>query len=196
MLKKLSAALCALLLLSSPLIAADASAPVPEFVMTKDQSFLKFIALQNGAPVTGEFKDFSAKILFDPHQMDKSKLTVEVTMKDVAGPSDDMISSLKLPEWFSVDAFPKATFTSTVFHMMPGTDEKQYYVDGELTLRGQKKPLTLNFSFEHLDDKHAVATGFTTIPRKDFGVGQGEWAKEDVIRNDVRVEFRIVADRK
>ena len=177
-----------------PVGAEEAAKPVPEYVVVKDKSFLKFTALQNSAPVTGEFKAFDAKIAFDPKQLDKSSLSVEVQTASVGGGSDEMVSSLKMPDWFSVEAFPKATFTSTKFHQMPETQD--YYVDGQLTLRGQKKPLTLNFVLEHLDDHRAVVTGYATVARKDFGVGQGEWAKDDVIRNDVRITFRIVADRK
>ncbi len=77
---------------------------------------------------------------------------------------------------------------------MPNSDN--YYVDGTLELRGKTMPATMNFQLQLADDKNAVATGYVTIKRSDYGVGQGDWAKDDVVKNEVRVEFRVVAEKQ
>lgn len=175
-------------------IAMPARAEVPVWHMLKDKSSLKFFAIQNGAPVAGAFSDFDADITFDPEQAEKSSVVVTVNTGSVTSNNADVAKNLALPEWFSTAAFPKATFKASKMTRMPMSNN--FYARGELTLRGITKPATLNFMLDHIDEHRAVATGSVTIPRLDFGVGQGEWKKDDVVKNEVRVEFRIVAEKK
>jgi len=181
-------------LLASLFFTTPAFADVPAYTLDKEKSTLKFFAIQNGAPVEGQFSDFSADIRFDPNQLDKSSIKVDVNIGSVTAANDDVTSNIKLPEWLSAQAFPKATFACKKLTRMPASDN--YYADGTLTLRGKTAPVVLNFQMEHMDDKEAIAKGYVTLRRSDFGVGQGQWAKDDVIKNEVRVEFRVVADKK
>src|SRR5271154_6720261 len=73
--------------------------PVPSYTLVKEKSFLRFFAIQNGAPVAGEFKDFTADIHFDPKQLDKSSISVEVNTDSISSADDDIVKNLKLPEW-------------------------------------------------------------------------------------------------
>jgi polyisoprenoid-binding protein YceI len=71
-----------------------------------------------------------------------------------------------------------------------------YYADGTLTLHGAAVPVVLNFQIEHFDDQNATATGYVTLRRTEFGVGQGQWSHDDVIKDEVRVEFRVSARKQ
>lgn len=173
---------------------SSALAEVPSYAVIKEKSFLKFVAIQNNAPVEGKFEDFTADIRFDPDHVDQSKIIVEVATGSVTASNSDILQNIKMPDWLSVQAFPKAVFTSGKINRMPGTDN--YYADGTLTLRDKTVPVVMNFMMERFDAKSAIATGSVTLHRKDFGVGQGAWAKDDVIKDEVRVEFRIAADKK
>ncbi|MDE3059730.1 MAG: YceI family protein [Pseudomonadota bacterium] len=176
------------------LLAFPAVAEVPAYTLVKDKSVLKFIATQNGAPVEGQFRDFTADIRFDPSQLEQSGVTVEVATGSVTVANEDIAQNVKTSDWLSVEAFPKAVFTSRKISRAPGADH--YRADGDLTLRGKSVPVTLDFQIEHLDTHSAIANGSVMLRRNDFGVGQGEWAQADVIKNDVRVEFRVVAEKK
>jgi len=175
-------------------IAPAVRADVPAYSVIKEKSTLKFFAIQNSAPVEGKFNDFIADIRFDPNHLDQSSITVEVNIGSVSTNDDDIAKNLKLPEWLNTDAFPKAVFTCKKLTRMPQSDN--YYADGQLTLRGKTMPVVLNFQMEHFDATSAIAKGSVTLHRNDFGVGQGEWAKDDVIKDEVRVEFRIAAEKK
>jgi polyisoprenoid-binding protein YceI len=155
---------------------------------------LKFVATMNGAPIEGAFKDFAVDILFSPNDLAKSKVKVEVKTASVSVANEDVATNIVLPEWLSVEAFPKAVFTSKTFSHMPATDN--YYVDGELSLRGKTVPMVLNIQLEYVDDIRVLATGYATLRRSQFGVGQGQWESADVIQDEVRVEFRLLADRQ
>ncbi len=182
------------IVLSCLLIVAQARADVPSYAVVKEKSFLKFSAIQNSAPVQGKFSDFTAEIKFDPEHLDESSIKVEVALASVSVASEEVQSNIKMPDWLSVDAFPKAVFNCKQFTRMPTSNN--YYANGQLTLRGKTVPVVLNFQMEHFDEKNAVATGYVTVRRSDFGVGQGEWARDDVVKNEVRIEFRIAAEKK
>jgi polyisoprenoid-binding protein YceI len=176
------------------LVSAQALADVPSYKVIKEKSSLKFIAIQNNAPVEGRFKDFTADIRFDPQHPEVSSISVEVDINSLSINSEDVLKTVKMPEWLSAELFPKATFLSSKITRMPGSDN--YYANGDLTIRGKKVPVILNFFMEHFDDKSAVATGSISLDRKDFAVGQGEWSRDDVVKNEVRVQFRIAAEKQ
>lgn len=167
---------------------------VPAYSVIKEKSFLKFIATQNSAPVQGAFDDYTADIRFDPEHAEASSIKAEIATGSIRTADEEIAKNLKLADWLDVSNFPKAVFECKKLTRMPSTDS--YYGDGTLTLRGKTVPVVINFQMEHFDGDNAVAKGYVTLRRKDFGVGQGQWAKDDPIRNEVRVEFRIAAKKQ
>ncbi len=174
------------------LLAAPAWAEAPAYTVVKEKSHLKFFAIQNSAPVGGGFSDFTADIRFDPDHTDQSHINVEVNMGSITVANDDVAKNITLPEWLSTKEFPKAIFKSKKITRTPMSND--YFAEGELTLRGKTAPVILNFTLKHTGNA-AIAEGFATLKRKDYGVGQGQWAKDDIIKNEVRVEFRIFATK-
>ena len=192
--KSLTFIVAVLLFILSVVIPLEALAEAPAYKLVKEKSALKFFAIQNNAPVEGRFDDFTTDIHFDPEHLDQSSIKVEVNTGSVHVENQDVLTNIKLPVWLSTEAFPKATYVSKKITRMPSSDN--YYVDGELTIRGKKVPATLNFRMEHFDSSNAVASGNISIMRKDFDVGQGEWSRDDVIKNEVRIEFRVATEKQ
>lgn len=174
--------------------AFPAFAELSAYKLIKEKSTLKFYAINNNAPVEGEFKEFSSDIKFNPDKVEESKIIVEVAASSVFATYDKLVENLQSKDWLSTVEFPKAVFTSEKISRMPSSDN--YYADGKLTLRGITVPVVLNFQVQFVDKKDAVAKGYVTLHRSDFGIGQGEWKKDDVVKNEVRVEFRVVAQRE
>lgn len=181
-----------LILVVSLLFAFPAYADVPSYKIIKEKSSLKFYAINNNAPVEGEFKDFSADIKFSPDNVKESKIVVEVAMGSIFANYDELVKNLVSKNWLDIAAFPKAVFTSEKITRMPSSDN--YYADGTLELHGKKLPVVLNFQAQFTGDK-ALVKGYATIRRSDYEIGQGEWKKDDVVKNEVRVEFRVVASK-
>lgn len=175
------------------LCSSIASAKPVGYDLVKDKSSLKFVAMQNSAPVTGQFTDFDADILFDFDRPQDGKIMAVVKIGSLTSSYDKAQEFALTKDWLSAEAFPEASFASTKISRIPGTES--YYAEGELTLRGKTVPSTLNFQIERLGDT-AIANGFLTVSRSKHGVGQGEWAKDDVVKDQVRAEFRIVAKQK
>ena len=155
-------------------------------------STLNFTASWAGDAIEGQFKRWTADILFSPDALDRSKLTVGIDMASAATGDDQRDSSLPSDDFFAVAAHPKATFTASKFRE---TGEGKFVADGTLDLRGVKKPVSLPFTLK-IDGDTATARGVTTIDRTAFGVGQGEWAATDQIGGKVKVSFAITAKRK
>jgi polyisoprenoid-binding protein YceI len=174
-------------------ISIPAMAAAPAYKLIKEKSSLKFYAINNGVPVEGQFKDFSATINFDRDKPEASKILVEVSTASVSTDYDEVAKNLMSKDWLATSDFPKAMFTSKSVSRMPSSEN--YYSDGELKLRDKTVPVVLNFQLQFPDNKTAIANGYITIRRNDFGVGQGQWAKDDVVKNEVRVEFRVVAEK-
>lgn len=182
-------------LAASLFITFSALADVPAYKLVAEKSSLKFVAINNGAPVEGEFKKFFADIRFDPEKLDESKIVVKVETASVFAAYDEVVKNLLTKDWLAAADFPKAVFTSKTITRMPSSNN--YYAEGTLQLRDKTVPATLNFQLQLTDNnKNAVAKGYVTVRRNEFGVGQGQWAKDDVVKNEVRVEFRVVAEKE
>ena len=74
-------------------------------------------------------------------------------------------------DYFDAEKYPTATFTST--GVRPGGDT--YLVDGDFTLKGVAKPVTLELEFNGVSPGmgHGEVAGFeasVVLNRKDFGI--------------------------
>lgn len=179
--------------LSLVLMSLFADAATSEWQIIPNQSSLSFTAIQNGAPVSGQFKTFTGEIMVDPANYKASSVHIVVDMNSISAGYADVKNTLITPDWFNVQMFPKAEFKSTEFNK---TGDKTYQAIGTLTIRDKSAPVTLIFTAEETADGMAIVEGNTVLKRSTFGVGQGEWASTDEVKDEVKVNFKIVAKRK
>ena len=177
-------------LIVMPLL-ADAS--VPSWQIEPAESQLTFTATQNGAPVSGEFKSFTGTILVDPNDLKNSSIDIIVDINSISASYAELKATLVTPDWFNVKLFPKAEFKSTE---IVKTGEKAYQAKGTLTIRDKTVPVVLTFTGEQPNPNKGIVAGSTQIKRTMFGVGQGDWAGTNEIKDDVTVNFKIVATKK
>jgi polyisoprenoid-binding protein YceI len=89
--------------------------------------------------------------------------------------------------WFNTAAFPKAQFVSKRIQQ---TAPNQYEVLGTLSIKGQSRDV--KFPMKHTPQgKEGLLTGSFTLQRADYRIGEGMWAKFDVVANDIQVNFSI-----
>lgn len=168
---------------------------LPAFAITSwnivpKESALTFTATQNGSPVTGEFKNFKGDIQFDANNLADSRIKVQVDMASIQTSYSELTDTLIATEWFDVKQFPQAVFTSTSIKKL---NEKTYEAMGELTIRGKTLPTVIQFEQEGLTAAQAKVRGHAALERNAFGVGQGEWAATNEIKNEVTVDFVLTA---
>ena len=168
------------LLLTGPAFPAD-------WEMDPAGSKLEFIASFEKAPAPGVFKEFDARLRFDPDKPAGGSLDVaiKVTSADMSIP--DVNKEIRGKDWFDYTGFPQAEFHSTDVRRTKGN---RYVARGTLLLKGVKQPVEVPFTWAASADG-AVMEGELTVKRGDFGIGLGEWKATDTIGADVKVKFKV-----
>ncbi len=171
-------------------IFAEAATPAWHIVST--QSSLTFTATQNDSPVSGEFKKFTGEVKFDPAQLSTSSAHIVVDINSITTSYSEVGDTLKTSDWFDVKLYPQAALDLTQFSK---TGSNQYQAHGMLTIRDKTVPVIVTFILDEYSQTKAHAKGTTTLKRTAFGLGKGDWAKTDAVKDDVRVDFVVTAER-
>jgi polyisoprenoid-binding protein YceI len=150
---------------------------------------LSFVASQAGAPFPGEFKSYTALLCLDDKDPAKDTLTVQVDLNSVDSGLDEMDEALKGADFFDTARTPKGSFISdSMKPVSPG----HYLVTGKLTLRGVTKQVSVPFTFAlAADGKQARLDAKTTLQRRDYGIGKGQWDDPQYVGLAVDVIFAI-----
>lgn len=151
-------------------------------------SHIRFSALQEGETFTGEFKDFSGLIRFDPENPEAGSVKIDIPLKTVDAGSKDRNSTLPNKVWFSTKKFPIATFTST--DIIVAGDE--YLAKGALTLKGVSVPIDLPFNLA-LDEQKAVMTSTYEMDRTKWNVGAAPWDTDEWVSRSVMLNIQVTA---
>ncbi|WP_425493861.1 YceI family protein [Dyella silvatica] len=154
-------------------------------------SKLGFSGNFQGTGFDGGFEKWTAAISYDPAKLAASKFDVEVDLASVKTGDHDRDNALPGTDFFNIAKFPKAHFVSTGFHQ----NGAQVIADGNLTLRGVTKPVSLNVTFKP-QGTGATLDVATTVKRLDFGVGGGDYSDTSVIGADIKVTAHLVLSAK
>jgi len=168
-------------------------AAVQEWKIIPNESSLNFTATQNGAPVSGEFKKFDGDIAFDPSQLNMSHVKITVNIASVYTSYSELTQTLTTSDWFDTSQFPQAVFEANQFKK---TGPNQYVADGKLTIRTASLPIKITFSGDDFNKSKVTISGDTVLKRTAYGIGQGEWASTNEIKDDVKINFKLSAVKK
>ena len=92
-------------------------------------------------------------------------------------------------------AAAKATFDVDLASIDTGATEGDQEVAGQLSIKGKTQDVVVPATFT-AQGNAGVFDGSFTIRRADFTIGEGAWAKFDIVANDVQIKFRITAASK
>ena len=173
--------LALLLALALPGLAAAA-----DYTVQPASSTLGFSNTFQGESFDGRFDRWTAAISYDPANLATSKFDVEVDLASAKTGDSDRDGALPGTDFFDTAKFPKAHFVTTGFRRT-GT---QVIADGNLTLRGVTKPVSLAVTFKP-QGSGATLDVATTLRRLDFGVGTGDYADTSVIGADVKIDAHL-----
>ena len=161
------------------------AAPYQSIVSAK--SSVTFSYKQMGVTMDGRFKKFAAQVNFDPTKAEQGKASFEVELASVDAGSSEADDEVVTKSWFNAAAFPKAQF---VAKQIKPTAPNQYEVQGTLSIKGLTREV--KFPMKHTaQGKDGLLTGSFTLKRADYSIGEGMWAKFDVVANDIQVNFSI-----
>jgi polyisoprenoid-binding protein YceI len=142
----------------------------------------------------GVFSHASGTLVLDPADPSASRLEVSVPVNSVLTPNPRLNQDLQGPRWLNAASFPDMTFRST---RITRTGPDTALVEGDLTLHGVTRPVTLKARFNHGGENpldHHYTLGFHArgvIKRSDFGVS----AYVPMVGNDVHLNISAAFER-
>jgi polyisoprenoid-binding protein YceI len=121
--------------------------------------------------VPGVFGDFAGTIEMDPANLSAASAKVTIQAASIDTRNEDRDNHLRNEDFFDVAKFPTITYEST---KVVGSGEK-FQVEGNLTMHGVTKPVTLDVELLGVgpDPWGNTRIGFeatATINRKEFGI--------------------------
>jgi polyisoprenoid-binding protein YceI len=163
-----------------------------EWNVDSSKSSLTFTAKQAGETFHGGFSRFTSKIHFDPQAIDKTDINITIDIASVHVEGEDRESEIGKAEWLDAKQFATATFLAK----KAIATKNGYRAEGNLTLKGITKPMTVDFTLNE-SSNITTAKGTATLNRRDFHVGEGdEWESEQWVAFPVQIQFTIVATPK
>jgi polyisoprenoid-binding protein YceI len=157
-----------------------------------DKSAINFTYKQMGVAVDGKFSRFSSQLNFDPAKPTAAKASFDVELTSVDTGASEGDEEVAGKPWFNTKAFPTARFVSGSVKALGGN---RHEVAGQLSIKGKTQDVVVPATFT-AQGKSGVFDGSFTIRRADFSIGEGSWAKFDIVANDVLIKFRITAASK
>jgi polyisoprenoid-binding protein YceI len=120
--------------------------------------------------VRGRFSEFSGEIVTGENPAD-STVTAEISLGSIITGNEQRDEHIRSADFFEVETYPTMTYRSTGIR----ADGGDFYVDGELKLKGVTKsvPLHLELNGFGPDAYGGTRAGFTAtaeINRRDFNV--------------------------
>ena len=185
-LTKLSTALALAAAVSGPALAAPET-----FNVEPTHTFPRFSYSHLGYSIQlSRFDKTSGKVIFDKAAKTGS-VDIVISTKSVSTGSDVFNEHIQGEDYLDTGKFPTATFKSTTV-VFEG--DKPAKIEGNLTLKGVTKPVTLTVTSFHtmphpMLKKDAIgANAFTTVKRTDFNMGKNAPYVGDEVRIDIAIE--------
>ena len=171
-----------------------------EWVPVPEESRVGFRATQLGAPFDGQFTRYRASIVFDPDRPEQSQVLFTVDIDSVDTENAERDAAIQTADWFDASKYPTATFVSDA---VTALGDGRYEARGMLTMRGVTRPVMLPFTFtvaglgearaRRNGGQLARVEGAFAVARTEFGIGQGQWAGEGVIGDQVLIRVELTA---
>ena len=122
--------------------------------------------------VRGQFKAYRGTFALDTEDFTKSTFEGEIDVESIDTGNADRDAHLRTNEFFDATNHPKIFFKS---RSITKKDDGEYAVEGDITIRGVQKPITLEveYSGSSKNPYGQTVAGLAargTLNRKDFGV--------------------------
>jgi len=143
--------------------AADKMSGTEKFTFENIHTNILWLADHLGfSKSTGQFLDFSGEFMLNYDAPAESTVEITIQTASISTGLPNFDAHLKTADFFDVEKYPTATFKSTKVTLKT---EKTAEVEGELTMLGKSKPLTLQVRF----NKRGIDV-YKNVPRAGFSV--------------------------
>lgn len=145
--------------------------------------------------VSGKFTDFDATVIADKEDFSDAEVTFSAKIESITTGNDQRDGHLKSADFFDAANHPELSFKSTSIKQLSGSD---YELNGDLTIRGTTKPITLKAEFGGIqqDFYGNTVAGFELagkINRQEYGLTWSAVTEAGgvVVSDDVRIAVNV-----
>ena len=122
--------------------------------------------------VHGRFAKWGGSLVLDEQDITNSRVDVTIDVRSIDTKEDKRDAHLRSADFFDAETFPQLTFKSTAVKKI---SDEELEVTGDLTIRGETKPITLKVESngQIQDPWGGTRAGFSakaSISRKEFGL--------------------------
>jgi polyisoprenoid-binding protein YceI len=155
--------------------------------------------------VQGRFNEMEGTIQLDDKDLSKSSVDVTIKTASIFTNNEKRDNHLRSADFFDAEKNPTLTFKST--KVIPGADKDKFKVQGDLTMRGVTKPVTLDVEYlgggpwgmggqVYGTKKGWVAT--TKVNRLDWGISWNKTLDQGgtLLGDDVDLTLNVEADNQ
>jgi len=155
-------------------------------------SKLEFVGSKVTGSHNGAFGNFDGRVELVDGKIEASSVRVDIDMKSVSADAEKLTGHLKSKDFFEVDRYPKATFTSTKI-VTGGEKGASHTITGNLELHGVTKSITFPATVG-VSNEAVTANAQFAIDRTNWGINY-EGMADNLIRKDVVLKLAIKAPR-
>jgi polyisoprenoid-binding protein YceI len=156
-------------LLASAILSSLSQAQAPVFVITPEDSSIKF-SVKASVDIGGSFDKWDAALTFASSDVTTGVLDVKIQAASVNTGSGMKDNKLKSKDFFDVKQDPLITFRSK---KIVQTGPNTFDVQGDFTIRGVSKPETLTLTISGKGTGSGEIKGTMAFDRKDYGMTSG-----------------------
>jgi polyisoprenoid-binding protein YceI len=144
------------------------------------------------APLRGLVGSMTGTLELDPRQPNNAKVAIDIPLSGMTVSSPGFGKHLQAADLFNSAQFPTARFVSRSVRV----NGQQATITGDLTVRGQTRPLTLNARLHGAGinpRSKAQTVGFVAtgdVKRSDFGLGMAAPVVSDEVKLEINAVFR------
>ncbi|MCP2142095.1 UNVERIFIED_ORG: polyisoprenoid-binding protein YceI [Pseudomonas poae] len=160
--------------------------------VNRTASQISFTYTQLGQRVYGTFSEFEGTLTFDTQQPEAGQAVLKIQLASIDAGSPDANDELQRASWFDTATYPVGVYESTGVMAL---GDNRYTISGNLTIKGTTHPVKVDVVLkEH--GGIGVFDGEFVLKRGDFKIGEGEWAGNSVVSNDINIKFKMVAPQR
>jgi polyisoprenoid-binding protein YceI len=156
----------------------------------KEKSKIEWVGAKVTRDHNGSFKNFDGFIEYTAGK--PTRIAFEIDLASIEADDPKLTGHLKTPDFFDVQKYPKATFSSTAIDPAPAGSPAgvTHVVKGILDLHGVKKEVTIPVKTQVTPDGVRTTSEFT-INRHDWGISYKGMA-DDLIKDNVLIKLDLM----
>ncbi|MEM9622683.1 MAG: YceI family protein [Pseudomonadota bacterium] len=160
---------------------------LPVWDIDYDASHIRFSGDQAGAPFTGLWTRWQAKVQFDPAAMAASHVEVIVNTSQVDSNDSERDATITGSDFFAAAQYPQAIFRSQRFTRQ----EDQFTAQGVLQVKDITVPVDVQFTLQSTP-AGGLLQGSASLDRLQLGIGTGDWTDTSWVGQFVTLDIKVV----